>query len=126
MWDGLGDRTLLGNGITGLIDSTQFTDLISRTPIKVYNVLSLLALVRANVGITILPRLSLPPSEHGLCFVALKDPMARRTVGILSRSSEAISPATEAFARELCRAVMSIGGELGLELDRDNLVTNSS
>ncbi|MFU0507825.1 LysR substrate-binding domain-containing protein [Pseudaminobacter sp. NGMCC 1.201702] len=82
-----------------------------------YNVLSLLALVRADVGITVLPRLSLPPSEHDLRFIALEDPLARRTVGLLSRSSEVASPATEAFARVLHRIVMTIGDELDLELD---------
>lgn len=114
-WDMVRDRTLLGNGITGLLDSTQFSDLVSKAPIKVYNVLSLLALVRADVGITILPRLSLPPSEHGLCFVALKDPLARRMVGLLSRSAEAVSPATNAFAQELRRVINATKGELGFE-----------
>jgi DNA-binding transcriptional LysR family regulator len=115
-WDAVRERTLLGNGITGLPDSTQFSDLVSRAPIKVYNVLSLLALVRADVGITVLPRLSLPPSEHGLCFVALKDPMARRTVGLLSRSMEVASPAEEAFSRELKSVIKAISAELGLQI----------
>ncbi|WP_315925594.1 LysR family transcriptional regulator [Mesorhizobium sp. SP-1A] len=115
-WDVVRGRTLLGNGITGLIDSTQFSDLVSRAPIKVYNVLSLLALVRAEVGITVLPRLSLPSSEHDLRFVALDDPMARRTVGLLSRASEVASPAGEAFARELKSVVDAAGAELGLQI----------
>lgn len=114
-WDMVRERTLLGNGITGLMDSMQFSDLVSRAPITVHNVLSLLALVRAGVGITVLPRLSLPPSEHDLRFVALKDPLARRTVGLLSRSSEVASPATEAFTKELRRIVMAVGDELDLE-----------
>lgn len=115
-WEMLRGRTLLGNGITGLVDSIPFSELVSRAPIKVYNVLSLLALVRADVGITVLPRLSLPPSEQDLCFVALKDPMARRTVGILSRSTEIASPAAEAFAREMKNVVKAVGAELGLQL----------
>lgn len=115
-WDTVRGRTLLGNGITGLIDSAQFSDLISRAPIKVYNVLSLLALVRADVGITVLPRLSLPSSEHDLRFVALKDPMARRTVGLLSRSMEVASPAEAAFARELESVVNAASAELGLQI----------
>lgn len=115
-WDIVRGRTLLGNGITGLIDSTQFSDLVSRAPIKVYNVLSLLALVRAEVGITVLPRLSLPPSERDLRFVALSDPMARRTVGLLSRASEVASPAEAAFTRELESVVSVVGAELDLQI----------
>lgn len=115
-WDRVRGRTLLGNGITGLIDSTDFSELVNRAPIKVYNVLSLLALVRADVGITVLPRLSLPSSEPDLRFVALKDPMARRTVGLLSRSMEVASPAEEAFSRELKSVVDTASVELGLQI----------
>jgi DNA-binding transcriptional LysR family regulator len=98
------------------MDSIPFSELVSKAPIKVYNVLSLLALVRADVGITVLPRLSLPPSQHDLRFVALKDPMARRTVGLLSRSTEVASPAAEAFARELQSTVGALSAELGLQI----------
>lgn len=115
-WDMLRGRTLLGNGITGLVDSPSFSELVSRAPIRVYNVLSLLALVRAEVGITVLPRLSLPPSERDLRFVALEDPVARRTVGLLSRSTEVASPAAEAFARALKAVVNATSAELGLQI----------
>lgn len=115
-WETVRGRTLLGNGITAPIDSTQFSDLVSKAPIKVYNVLSLLALVRAEVGITVLPRLSLPSSEHDLRFLALDDPTARRTVGLLSRASEVASPAEEAFARELKSVVNAVSAELGLQI----------
>lgn len=115
-WEMLAGRTLLGNGITGLMDSMPFSELVSRAPITVYNVLSLLALVRADVGITVLPRLSLPPSEQGLRFVALRDPMARRTVGLLSRSTEIASPAAAAFARELRGVVGAAAAELHLQV----------
>ncbi len=115
-WDMLHERTLLGNGISGLIDSTQFAKLISEAPITVYNVLSLLALIRAGVGITVLPRLSLPASESDLAFVALRDPLARRQVGLLSRTSEVASPAMEAFARELRGTVRAVADELDVEV----------
>lgn len=115
-WDMLKERTLLGNGITGLIGSPEFTDLVSKAPITVYNVLSLLALVRAGVGITVLPRLSLPASERDLCFLALRDPLALRQVGLLSRTSEIASPAMQAFVRELRRTVELVADELDVEV----------
>jgi DNA-binding transcriptional LysR family regulator len=115
-WDMVRERTLIANGVTGLIDSPQSRDLDSRAPIKAYNVLSLLALVNAGVGVTILPRLSLPASEHGLRFLALEDVMTRRTVGVLSRASEVPSPAADAFAREIFRTVTSISTELDLQM----------
>jgi DNA-binding transcriptional LysR family regulator len=79
-------------------------------------VLSLLALIRAGVGITVLPRLSLPASESDLAFVPLTDPLARRQVGLLSRTSEVASPAMEAFSRELRRTVAAVADELDVEV----------
>ncbi|WP_187829448.1 LysR substrate-binding domain-containing protein [Labrys sp. KNU-23] len=90
-------------------------------PITVYNILPLLALVRAGVGITVLPRLSIPASETGIHFVALDAPTARRSVGLIPRSSERSSPATDAFARVLRRAVRMRADELNLAIHiRDN------
>lgn len=115
-WDMLRDRVLIGNGISGLIGAEEFKELKSRAPMTVYNVLSLLALVRAGVGVTILPRLSLSPAEQDLSFVRLSDPSARRTVGLVSRSSEVASPAADTFARETRFVVRSLAADLGLEL----------
>jgi len=115
-WDVIRERTLIGNGITGLIGSVQFSEMIRKAPITVYNVLSLLALVRAGVGVTVLPRLSIPASAPDLSFIALADPLARRTVGLLTRSAEVNLPATDAFARELRRVIRTSADELGLEM----------
>lgn len=115
-WEMISDRVLLGNDITGLIDSMPFSELVRKAPITVYNVLSLLALVRADVGITILPRLSISASEQDLTFMALKDPLAHRTVGLLSRSTEVASPASEAFAEAMAKIVNMHSTHLGLEL----------
>lgn len=119
-WEAVKDRTFLGNGITGLMGSREFSQLLSRASITVYNVVSLLALVRAGVGITVLPRLSIPTLEKDIRFVALQDPAARRSVGLITRSIERSSPATEAFARELRRVVNARAEELSLELRHDD------
>ena len=63
----------------------------------VYNVLSLLALVRANIGITILPQLSVNEPQADVGFVPIDEPDATRTVGVITRAGEALSPATAAL-----------------------------
>ncbi len=115
-WDDVRDRTFLGNGISSMMDMPEFAGLISGAPMVVYNVLSLLALVRAGVGITILPRLSIAASSDGLAFVSLRDRAAWRSVGLITRSIERHSPAEEAFAAELRLTLKEKAAELGIRI----------
>ncbi len=71
----------------------------TQAPIVVYNVLSLLALVRANIGITILPKLSVSEPQADVGFVPIDEPDATRTVGVITRAGEVLSPATAALLK---------------------------
>ncbi len=95
-WSALRGRTLLANAIS---DSHNIDPEAQPTqaPIVVYNVLSLLALVRANVGITMLPRLSVSEMHPELGFIPIEEPDARRTVGLITRVGEILSPAAAAL-----------------------------
>lgn len=104
------------NGISGAMEISELAGLISGAPIVVYNVLSLLALVRAGMGITVLPHLSIVSAREGLSFVPLSDPQAKRSVGLITRSIERNSPAEEAFVAELRRSLLRRAGELGIWL----------
>jgi LysR family carnitine catabolism transcriptional activator len=115
-WADIHDRIFLGNGISSMIETPELAGLISGAPIVVYNVLSLLALVRAGVGITILPRLSIAAWRDGLAFIPLRDRTASRTVGLISRSIERYSPAEEAFAAQLRLTLKEKAAELGIRI----------
>ncbi len=104
----LDGRTMLANGITG-------TSPPDAAPIVVRNVLSLLALVRAGIGITLLPRLSLADAPD-LAFVPVDEPDARRTVGVVSRAGESLSPAAAAFLALVRDALAADAGRLGVTL----------
>ncbi len=95
-WSDLKGRTLLANAIS---DAHNIGGLPppAQAPIVVYNVLSLLALVRANIGITILPQLSVSEPLADVGFVPIDEPDARRTVGVITRAGEVLSPATAAL-----------------------------
>jgi DNA-binding transcriptional LysR family regulator len=115
-WHQLAGRSFLGNGISGAMEMFEPAGLLSDAPIVVHNVLSLLALVRAGIGITVLPHLSIASTREGLSFVPLSDPMARRAVGLITRSIERNSPAEEAFVAELRRSLRRRADELGIKL----------
>lgn len=115
-WTAVRDRTFIGNGISGQIESPEISEIANGAPVVVYNVLSLLALVRAGLGITILPRLSIPASEKDVSFVPIHDTAARRSVGLITRSIERSTPATEAFMVELRTVLRKRAHELHISV----------
>lgn len=97
-WPALSGRTFLTNAI---FDTSKIAPPADprQAPIVVYNVLSLLALVRANIGITILPRLSVIGLQPDIGFIPIEEQDTRRTVGVITRAGEMLSPAAAAFLR---------------------------
>lgn len=73
-----------------------------QTPaVSARNVISLLALVRAGAGATILPALATHSIDDTLCALELDDPMALRTVGLVLRRRGISSPVCNAFRERL-------------------------
>ncbi len=117
-WDTLRGRVLLANGISNSITDADFRELADRAPIVVYNVLSLIALVKAEVGITILPSLSVAGLGQEIAFVPIGLPSARRRVGLLRRSGETASPAAAAFTTLLKSTIDSHQAAFGITPER--------
>lgn len=75
------------------------------------NVISLLALVRAGAGATILPALATRAIDGALCSVALDDSTGMRTVGFILRRHGSPSPICTAFQNRLL-AMLRAEGDL--------------
>ena len=112
LWSSLEGRTLLSNAI-----SDRGRPRGGPAPIIVYNVLSLIALVRAHVGVTVLPRLSVTNALSDLGFVPLDEPDARRTVGVVTRAGETLSPAATTFLGLLREELRKSAEKFGLDLE---------
>ncbi len=69
------------------------------------NVISLLALVRAGAGATILPALATQSIDEDLCALELHDPSALRTVGFVWRRGCISSPICAAFQDRLVSSI---------------------
>lgn len=82
-------------GLPGLDEPADDVRLSAR------NVISLLALVQAGAGATILPALATLSIGEGLCALRLSDPAALRTVGFILRRSGTPSPICTAFQTRL-------------------------
>jgi len=117
-WSDLIGRTVLANAIS---DTNTIGTLPppAQAPIVVYNVLSLLALVRANIGITILPQLSVSELPSDVGFVPIEEADARRTVGVITRAGEALSPATAALLHIVRGALREIADDFSITLSED-------
>ena len=66
---------------------------------EVQHVATALGMVKAGVGLTVVPRLGVDlAGDPGLAAVALRDPGVARTVGLVSRRGAPLSPAAETLA----------------------------
>lgn len=96
-WSDLQGATLIRNGASDRIETEAYHQLASQSRMTVYNVTSLVALVRAGLGITILPSLTMYGSHEGVAALELADATASRQVGLVERRDVPPSPVSAAF-----------------------------
>lgn len=96
-WRALDRWTFIGNGICRHIADEGFQRTFTSSRLMVRNTTSLLAMVRAGIGVTVLPRLAVHHAEDQLAFLPVSDPEARRRIDILRRRHQALTPAAELF-----------------------------
>lgn len=109
-WRALEPWPFIANGVCGHIADETFQRILAGSQLMVRNTTSLLALVRAKVGVTVLPRLVVHGSERELRFLPVADPAALRRIDILRRANNRLSPAAlsfEAAIRSTARDVVA-------------------
>ena len=74
----------------------------------VRNTASLLSLVRAGVGVTLLPELAILPEFLDLEFLPLVDSTARREVWMVTPPEHMLTPAAMALVQAITRAEVSV------------------
>lgn len=96
-WHDLREWPFVANGICAQIHDETVQDLVANAKLMVRNTTSLLAMVRAGVGITVLPRLVVGTEAGEVKFLPVADPLARRRIDILRRTHTRLSPVTLEF-----------------------------
>jgi DNA-binding transcriptional LysR family regulator len=100
-WKDLGEHNYIalaqGSGNRFLIDQA-----LARSPTRprwfceVNHVPALVSLVRAGLGVGVVPRMALPPAGHqGLVAVPLVEPKVSRTLGLISRRGRPLPAAAQ-------------------------------
>ncbi|MEW5421847.1 LysR family transcriptional regulator [Amorphus sp. 3PC139-8] len=93
----LAEQRFIANGASARMRDPAFQAVARASRLMVRNVTSLLALVRADFGVTVLPALS-AASDAAVCCRPLVGEDVYREVGLLWRAGRALSPVAQAFA----------------------------
>lgn len=100
-WAAVGQHKFISNGLCRLIEDPEFRPILDNSVLSVSNHASLLAFVRANVGVTLLPRLAVPASDSKLCFRPIPGKVKKRMLYLFNQPDRMMSPAVREFCRFL-------------------------
>jgi DNA-binding transcriptional LysR family regulator len=103
-WADLEGVDFIANGLCGQIRDEGFAPILDSARLMVRNTASLLGLVKAGVGITVLPRLVVLPDFTDLAFLPLANVDARREVWMITQPRQMLTPAARALAEAIRHA----------------------
>jgi len=114
-WLDLTGKELILNGASDKISISEYRTLSDNASITVRNVTSLLALINAGMGVTLLPALAAIDLPENVVALELEDTNLTRTVGLIERHNTSRSPVALAFREFLLDTMPSLIGKFGLQ-----------
>ena len=117
-WDDMSGQDFIANELCDQITDPRFQPVLEASRLMVPNTASLLALVRAGVGITVLPRLAVPTQGTELAFLPLKDVSVRRVVWMATPSRNWLTPAAKAFVDMILAAKLKDPDRAAVKIQR--------
>ena len=100
-WADLEGREFISNGLCAHIKDEGFQPILKASTLMVRNTASILSLVRAGVGVTLLPELAVLQDYDDLEFLPLEDSTARREVWIVTPPISMLTPAARALVQAI-------------------------
>lgn len=97
-WKSIEPMPMIVNPLCEPIDVPHLQLALSRAKLRVHNTTTLLAMVRARLGVTTLPQLIFGMGLPGLSFVPIERPFVWRRLHLLVRKRDTLSPAAAKFA----------------------------
>ena len=107
-WRDLEGIDFIANGLCAQITDAEFLPILAASNLMVRNTASILTMLRAGAGITILPQLALLPEFQDLEFLPLAGTQTRREVWLMTHDKGGLSPATEAMADAIRAAKIDV------------------
>ena len=96
-WQALSSQDFIQNESSRSLTLDGLRPIAEKSSLLVRNVSSLLAMVQAGMGVTLLPMLATTALPSDLCALPLADQGCFRTVGILTRRDKVLPPLAKAF-----------------------------
>ena len=108
-WREVAKYPFIANGLCSFVTDRAFQPILAESRLMVRNTVSLYGLLRAGVGISLLPRLVVDERTADLTFVPLVNSDSVREVSMLTRPSEMLTPAARHMVEEIkaARAIMT-------------------
>ncbi|KPN62478.1 transcriptional regulator, LysR family [Aliiroseovarius crassostreae] len=101
-WAELEDVRLIANSLSAGITAPQSRDLHAKAMLSAHNLTSIMSMVRANIGVTIIPAMaSLALQPNDLVFRPLADDTIRRQIHLLRNAASPQSPAARLLERRI-------------------------
>ena len=102
VWSELAHERVIANSLSAGITVPESRKLHENAMLTAHNLTSIIAMVRANIGITILPEMaSLALQPNDLIFRPLADDTIRRKIHLLRKADSAQSPAARLLERRI-------------------------
>lgn len=107
-WRDIDAAEFIANGLCSRFEVPEVAELVRASLLTIHNTTSLLTFVEQGFGVTLLPALAVP-AGRGLGFLPLEDPAATRSLQLLTRQGESLSPASQALLSITRAAVADFG-----------------
>lgn len=119
-WQDVVDRTFISNNSYDPLIMPDFISTVVPQRLHVPSTTSLLAVVQAGIGVTVLPTLSRLQGNDSLSFLPIADRNAKRTVYMLTHADRSLSPAAHHFAITIKSVIAEYGAVRGLSAFIEN------
>jgi DNA-binding transcriptional LysR family regulator len=114
-WDALHRETFLDSGITKNMLARQA---LGQSKFDFPNITTLLAMLRSNLGVSVLPSLAIPEADGELRSRPL-EPSESRNIHLITRNDWTLSPAAEAMIETIINEIPTQIKALGLSPHHD-------
>lgn len=105
-WEALEGHRLIANSLSANIAAEPARALHRGSRLTAQNVASILGMVQANIGLTILPEMTTwAAAQSGLVFRPLADKAARRELHLVKKHDATLSPAARLFETRILETV---------------------
>jgi DNA-binding transcriptional LysR family regulator len=115
-WSALHGVRLIGSDVFELLKGAGLGAWIEDPVMTVTSRTALIGSVRANAGVTVMPRLTGPHDMAGFAFVPLERPRITRTIGLITRRGQTLLPAAAAMHDWMLRSLVDYCRDKGADI----------